>query len=139
MSPLNVYKASAGSGKTFALTMEYLKLLFRFPGIHRHILAVTFTNKAAGEMKQRILGRLYQLSKYDGSSDLEEMNLLVKHTGMEKEAIGHKAGLLLKTILNDYSGFSVGTIDKFFQSQAIPLSSSKTTNIRSTHTPDPPP
>ncbi len=64
MPPLNIYKASAGSGKTFALTMEYLKLLYRHPGIHRHILAVTFTNKAAGEMKQRILDTLSALSKY---------------------------------------------------------------------------
>lgn len=116
MSPLNVYKASAGSGKTFALTLDYLKLLFRFPGIHRHILAVTFTNKAAGEMKQRILDQLHQLSRYDGSSKVEEMDQLVKFTGMEEQAISKKAGVLLKTILNDYSGFSVGTIDKFFQS-----------------------
>lgn len=116
MSPLHVYKASAGSGKTFALTMEYLKLLFRHPGIHRHILAVTFTNKAAGEMKQRILGRLHQLSGYDGSSRLVEMDLLVEETGMDPGEIRQRAGELLKSILNDYSGFSVGTIDKFFQS-----------------------
>ena len=43
MSPLNIYKASAGSGKTFALTLAYLKLLYACPGIYRHILAVTFT------------------------------------------------------------------------------------------------
>ncbi|MEN8226897.1 MAG: UvrD-helicase domain-containing protein [Bacteroidota bacterium] len=116
MSPLNVYKASAGSGKTFALTLEYLKLLFRNPGIHRHILAVTFTNKAAGEMKQRILGRLYELSRYDGSAPMEEMVQLMRDTGMDESVISRKAGELLKTILNDYSGFSVGTIDKFFQS-----------------------
>ncbi len=116
MSPLNVYKASAGSGKTFALTMEYMKLLFRHPGIHRHILAVTFTNKAAGEMKQRILGRLYQLSRYDGSSPLVEMDLLSAETGLEPGAVSKMAGELLQAILNDYSGFSVGTIDKFFQS-----------------------
>lgn len=116
MSPLNVYKASAGSGKTFALTMEYLKLLFRYQGIHRQILAVTFTNKAAGEMKQRILGRLYDLSRYDGSESMEEMDQLVKETGMNERAISYRAGKLLKSILNDYSGFFVGTIDKFFQS-----------------------
>ena len=116
MSPLHVYKASAGSGKTFAITMEYMKLLFKYPGIHRHILAVTFTNKAAGEMKQRILGRLHKLSKFDGSVKMEEMIQLMKFTGMEDEAISQKAGVLLKSILNDYSGFSVGTIDKFFQS-----------------------
>ena len=116
MSPLNVYKASAGSGKTFALTLEYLKLLFRHPGIHRHILAVTFTNKAAGEMKQRILGRLYKLSRYDGSAPMEEMVQLISDTGMDESAISRRAGDLLNIILNDYSGFFVGTIDKFFQS-----------------------
>lgn len=116
MPPLNIYKASAGSGKTFALTMEYLKLLFRQPGIHRHILAVTFTNKAAGEMKQRILGRLSSLSHYSGKEDLEEMKQLVEATGMDEMAIARRAGTLLNEILNDYSGFSVGTIDKFFQS-----------------------
>ncbi len=63
MSPLKIYKASAGSGKTFALTLEYLTLLFRYPEAHRHILAVTFTNKAAGEMKHRILDRLHNISR----------------------------------------------------------------------------
>lgn len=116
MPPLNVYKASAGSGKTFALTLEYLKLLFRFPGIHRHILAVTFTNKAAGEMKQRILNRLHMLAQYDGSEELEEMGHLVRKTGMDERSISMRAGELLTIILNDFSWFSVGTIDKFFQS-----------------------
>ena len=116
MSPLNVYKASAGSGKTFSLTLEYLKLLFKYPRIHRHILAVTFTNKAAGQMKQRILGKLDELSRYDGSVEMEEMATLMEVTGEDKLEIRLRAGKLLKTILNDYSGFSVGTIDKFFQS-----------------------
>jgi len=116
MPPLNIYKASAGSGKTFALTMEYLKLLYRHPGIHRHILAVTFTNKAAGEMKHRILDRLSALSRYSEGDSMEEMKQLVEATGMDKTSISKRAGVLLDTILNDYSGFSVGTIDKFFQS-----------------------
>jgi len=116
MSPLNIYKASAGSGKTFALTMEYLKLLFRHPGVHRHILAVTFTNKAAGEMKHRILSRLSALSHYSLGESMEEMKQLVEETGMDERAISVRAGELLDIILNDYSGFSVGTIDKFFQS-----------------------
>jgi len=116
MSPLKIYKASAGSGKTFALTMEYLKLLYMHEGIHRHILAVTFTNKAAGEMKHRILDSLAALSHYNGDASMEEMRQLVEVSGMDEEAISKKAGELLETILNDYSGFSVGTIDKFFQS-----------------------
>lgn len=116
MSPLNIYKASAGSGKTFALTLEYLKLLFRYPGVHRHILAVTFTNKAAGEMKDRILTSLHDLSRYDGEKRKEEMEQLKESTGLDQDALRKKAGSLLDAILNDYSGFSVGTIDKFFQS-----------------------
>ena len=116
MSPLNVYKASAGSGKTFALTLAYLTLLFRHPEAYRHILAVTFTNKAAGEMKDRILTRLYKLSATDSSGESEDLELLVKETGLEARVIVQRAGHLLNMILNDYSGFSVGTIDKFFQS-----------------------
>jgi len=116
MSPLNIYKASAGSGKTFALTLAYLKLLFAHPGIYRHILAVTFTNKAAGEMKQRILSRLHCLFQASDGTCGEEMKQLKEATGMEEEAIRKRAGELLSEILNNYSGFSVGTIDKFFQS-----------------------
>jgi ATP-dependent helicase/nuclease subunit A len=116
MSPLKIYKASAGSGKTFALTMAYLKLLFTKPGIFRHILAVTFTNKAAGEMKQRILGRLHCLSTFGGPECAEELKQLKELTGLDEEKIRIRAGELLKEILNNYSAFSVGTIDKFFQS-----------------------
>ena len=107
MPPLNIYKASAGSGKTFALTMEYLKLLFSQKGIHRHILAVTFTNKAAGEMKHRILDTLHALSRYREGDELEEMKLLSEATGFDSAAISLRSAALLKEILNDYSGFSV--------------------------------
>jgi ATP-dependent exoDNAse (exonuclease V) beta subunit len=116
MSPLHIYRASAGSGKTFALTLEYLKLMFRSPGIHRRVLAVTFTNRAAGEMKQRILGRLHLLAGYEGSGPIEEMDELKRVSGLSEEGVKKRAGELLNMILNDYSWFSVGTIDKFFQS-----------------------
>lgn len=116
MSPLKIYKASAGSGKTFALTLEYLTLLFRYPEAHRHILAVTFTNKAAGEMKERILDRLHTISKSSVSEQGGELKMLVETTGLKPTQIIHRSGKLLDSILNDYSSFSVGTIDKFFQS-----------------------
>ncbi len=115
MSPLQIYKASAGSGKTFALTMEYLKLLFTHPGNHRNILAVTFTNKAAGEMKQRILNNLHGLSVYNGKDNRKEMRRLTELTGLDERTISQLAAKQLSAILNDYSRFSVGTIDKFFQ------------------------
>ena len=61
---LLVYKASAGSGKTFTLAVEYIKLLILNPRAYRQILAVTFTNKATAEMKERILTQLYALCAY---------------------------------------------------------------------------
>lgn len=92
---MKILKASAGSGKTYRLSKTYTELLLsdkehRYP--YRHILAVTFTNKATAEMKGRILRDLYNLS-----SDNER----------SKE--------LLIDMLHDYSAFSVSTIDRFFQ------------------------
>ncbi len=60
---LTVYRASAGAGKTFTLAVEYISLLIEDPGAYRSILAVTFTNKATAEMKDRILQQLYGVSK----------------------------------------------------------------------------
>ena len=60
---LTVYRASAGSGKTFRLALEYIKLLVAKPTAYKEILAVTFTNKATEEMKMRILSYLYGLWK----------------------------------------------------------------------------
>ena len=62
-TPLTVYKASAGSGKTFTLAVEYIKLLIKNPVSYRTTLAVTFTNKATEEMKMRILSQLYGIWK----------------------------------------------------------------------------
>ena len=63
VKPLTVYKASAGSGKTFTLATEYIKLVVENPQSYRNILAVTFTNKATEEMKMRILSQLYGIWK----------------------------------------------------------------------------
>ena len=67
MSQLTIYKASAGSGKTFRLTGEFLKLIFKYDENYRRILAVTFTNKATAEMKNRILSELNILAKGEES------------------------------------------------------------------------
>ena len=69
MSELLVYKASAGSGKTFTLAVEYIKLLIFNPRAYRQILAVTFTNKATAEMKERILSQLYGIQIGDTDSE----------------------------------------------------------------------
>ena len=66
--PLTVYKASAGSGKTFTLAVEYIKLLVQNPNNFRNILAVTFTNKATEEMKMRIVSQMYGIWKGYGDS-----------------------------------------------------------------------
>ena len=92
MGELKIIKASAGSGKTHTLTSEYLKLLFAKERAYRNILAVTFTNKATEEMKQRILEELFKGSATDA-----------------------KARRSLIEILHDYSSFSISTIDRFFQ------------------------
>lgn len=113
MSQLTVYRASAGSGKTFRLTAEYLKLILRDPRNYTHILAVTFTNKATNEMKQRILSDLYGLA-YGCSSNILET--LSKETLLSEEEIRTRAKETLCHMLHDYSRFKVETIDSFFQS-----------------------
>jgi ATP-dependent exoDNAse (exonuclease V) beta subunit len=107
---LNIFKASAGSGKTFRLVGEYLKMLFARPSSYKNILAVTFTNKATAEMKERILKELANLSTGKESRYLD----FLKEFGGEQK-IRLKATNILKLILHDYSRFSVMTIDSFFQ------------------------
>jgi len=114
LSILTIYKSSAGSGKTYTLAANWLNMLFRNEKAYRGILAVTFTNKAAAEMKGRILETLYKLHIADESTrDLT--SLLSGNTGLPPEEIHKKAGRILFRVLNDYSAFHVETIDKFFQ------------------------
>lgn len=112
---LVVYKASAGSGKTFTLTIEYIKKLINDPKAYRHILAVTFTNKATTEMKERILSQLYGIWMQDKDSD-SYLHILRDVTGKSPEEIRHRAGEALHLMLHDYDHFRVETIDSFFQS-----------------------
>ncbi|WP_036930249.1 exodeoxyribonuclease V subunit beta [Prevotella sp. 10(H)] len=109
---LHVYKASAGSGKTHRLTAEYLCLLFSSPFAYRHILAVTFTNKATDEMKTRIIDELANLALGRESDYIE---LLTSEYSYNEEQLRKEARETLERILHDYSAFSVSTIDKFFQ------------------------
>ncbi len=121
-----VYKASAGSGKTYTLVQEYLKIVLANPDKYRRVLAVTFTNKAAFEMKNRIVKYLLQLSEITNSEDkevVEKIKLgyrdlietLMGATGLKVEALSARADLVLKKILHNYSDFAICTIDSFVQ------------------------
>ena len=109
---LTIYSASAGTGKTHTLTGEYLSLLFKGKEQHRHILAVTFTNKATAEMKSRIIEELFKLAADKPSGYLK----LLSGNGKKSEAeIRNQAKKILVSILHDYSAFNISTIDHFFQ------------------------
>lgn len=121
MGAIKVYKASAGSGKTFTLAVQYIKLLItNNPLEYRHTLAVTFTNKATAEMKDRILEQLYGISHGLKSSDdyVEALQKDLKENKIEMsvEDIRKKCKDALHYILHDYSRFRIETIDSFFQS-----------------------
>ncbi|MDD2381528.1 MAG: UvrD-helicase domain-containing protein [Mariniphaga sp.] len=109
---LTVYKASAGSGKTFQLVVEYLKILIRNPLSYRGVLAVTFTNKATNEMKSRILEQLYLLA---GNKDSKYLSPILKAIPLSEEKVRERARQTLKNILHDYNRFSISTIDTFTQ------------------------
>lgn len=121
-STLKIYKASAGSGKTFTLTVEYIYLMIRPQAEeeYMHTLAVTFTNKATAEMKDRILQHLYGISHALPGSEayLQQLRKKLRQDGysMTDEQIRERSGKALTQILHDYSRFRVETIDSFFQS-----------------------
>ena len=107
-----VYNASAGSGKTFTLVKEYLKILLTSDNVYKfqQILAVTFTNKAAGEMKERVIKNLDSFSKKHKN---EMLLIICKEANLTEEIIFSRSQLILNAILQNYSGFSITTIDSF--------------------------
>ena len=114
---LHVYKASAGSGKTYTLTQFYLKICFDHPedpAYFRHILTMTFTNAATAEMKARILAELKNLAF--SPERAEHLDYLADSTQRSKAAIQSLAEQILRQMMERYSSFSVTTIDSFFQS-----------------------
>ena len=131
---LLVLKASAGSGKTYNLALQYIKhLLFttvddgsrrlvprraegdsRILNAHRQLLAITFTNKATDEMKERIVDELYHLSQPDMES--KYLQGFVDETGLTGDKVRALARQALFELMFDYSNFNVSTIDSFFQS-----------------------
>lgn len=115
-SQLTVYKASAGSGKTFTLAREYMTLVIANPYAYRTILAVTFTNKATEEMKLRILGQLYGIAHHLPESDqyLKQIHEALPH--LSESQIRKNAEAALRLLIHNYNYFHVQTIDTFFQS-----------------------
>ena len=111
-----LYDASAGSGKTYTLTKEYLKILFLANGddAYKRILAITFTNKAVEEMKSRIVDSLYEFSKDNTSTKafafLKNLSL---ETGLSIATLKDKSKAIIKSIIHNYAAFSISTIDKF--------------------------
>ncbi|CAM1345927.1 UvrD-helicase domain-containing protein [Tenacibaculum crassostreae] len=111
-STFQVYNASAGSGKTFTLVKEYLKVLLQSEDIFRFqkILAITFTNKAAGEMKERVLHNLQVFSEGE-SNDLLEV--ILGETSLDRQTVKERSKKILDEILRNYAAFSITTIDSF--------------------------
>ncbi|WP_449020776.1 UvrD-helicase domain-containing protein [Prevotella jejuni] len=112
---LTVYKASAGSGKTFTLASEYITLVVKNPQDYRSILAVTFTNKATQEMKTRILSQLYGIAHSLPDSEAYYEQVRMK-TGFSEQTIRENAAKALSLLTHHYNEFRVQTIDAFFQS-----------------------
>ncbi len=107
-----VYNASAGSGKTFTLVKEYLKIVLSTKNAFRfqQILAITFTNKAANEMKSRVLENLQDFSK-GKKNDL--FFVLQEEMGCDAELLIGRSKNVIEKILQNYGAFSITTIDSF--------------------------
>ena len=112
----SIYDASAGSGKTYALVKEYLRIILTANrnDAYRNILAITFTNKAVHEMKSRIVGSLSEFTKDEPDSKAYHLMLdLSKETGHSIAQIKAKSQQIIKHIIHNYAAFDISTIDKF--------------------------
>nr|WP_315179538.1 UvrD-helicase domain-containing protein [uncultured Flavobacterium sp.] len=112
----SIYDASAGSGKTYALVKEYLKIILVAPknDAYRNILAITFTNKAVHEMKSRIVGSLSEFAKEEPSEKAQDlMQDLAIDTELSIIQIKTKSQQIIKHIIHNYAAFDISTIDKF--------------------------
>ena len=115
-SAFTIYNAAAGAGKTYTLVKAYLKALlsYDYKEGYKNILAITFTNKAVAEMKERILQNLYNLSGLGDTEKTKDLVLdLTEETGLTNEKLQQKAEKVLKSILHNYASFDVVTIDTF--------------------------
>ncbi|MCV9932063.1 UvrD-helicase domain-containing protein [Flavobacterium sp. LS1R47] len=112
----SIYDASAGSGKTYTLVKEYLKIILSAPknDAYRNILAITFTNKAVHEMKSRIVGSLSEFAKEEPSAKaIDLMQDLARETGLSIIELKTKSQNIIKHIIHNYAAFDISTIDKF--------------------------
>ena len=112
----SIYDASAGSGKTYALVKEYLKIILvaKKNDAYRNILAITFTNKAVHEMKSRIVGSLSEFAKDEPSEKAQDlMQDLAIDTELSIIEIKIKSQQIIKHIIHNYAAFDISTIDKF--------------------------
>ncbi|WP_294959343.1 UvrD-helicase domain-containing protein [uncultured Flavobacterium sp.] len=112
----SIYDASAGSGKTYTLVKEYLKIILSSPknDAYRNILAITFTNKAVHEMKSRIVGNLSEFAKDEPSPKaVDLMEDLSRETGLSVIKIKTKSQQIIKHLIHNYAAFDISTIDKF--------------------------
>ena len=117
-SSFHIYNASAGSGKTYTLVKEYLKVMFsssdKFP--YKHILAITFTNKAVAEMKTRIIEMLKTFSSEEIFKTSSSMfDAICAELSIKPKSLHQKSKILLNSIVHNYASFDVSTIDKFTQ------------------------
>ena len=112
LSTFQVYNASAGSGKTFTLVKQYLKVLLTSDDLFmfQKVLAITFTNKAAAEMKERVLSNLEDFSEGNKNDLLE---IILEETTLDGSIIKERSKRILNAILQNYSAFSITTIDSF--------------------------
>lgn len=112
----SVYDASAGSGKTYTLVKEYLRIILMAnrPDAYRNILAITFTNKAVHEMKSRIVDSLVGFASDAPSPKIAAlMEVLAVETGLSVPQLKAKANAILRHLIHNYAAFDISTIDKF--------------------------
>ena len=112
----SIYDASAGSGKTYALVKEYLKIILvaKKNDAYRNILAITFTNKAVHEMKSRIVGSLSEFAKDNPNPKAADLMLdLSRDIQLSVSEIQTKSKQIIKHIIHNYAAFDISTIDKF--------------------------
>ena len=107
-----IFNASAGSGKTFTLVKEYLKVVLQSSDVFyfQKILAITFTNKAAGEMKERVMKSLSDAAEEVENDIIEQ---ILQETTLDKATVKERSTKVLNAILQNYSAFSITTIDSF--------------------------